>query len=1419
MKRIYSLALVLLCTTVSLFAQPASWQPELPRLGDVVTISYNPRLGTISPNTATLWLHWGVYDPATQSWSTPPQSIWPAGSRLHSDNVAVQSPMVRGTDSIWTVSIDFDTSVHHVSFVFTDGASSWDNNSNNNWIIDFVTPGTVSWWAPVEPVPGDTVTLFYDARPGTLPDNATNVILHWGVNETSHGAWQLPPASIWPAGTTPVGQAAQTPLISLGQGLFQLVIPTDLTIHSLHYVFTDGTNWDNHGNLNWDIFLVAPEAPVMTHRIFRYDPRSAFANSISGPINTVTMAGTFNNWSTTASPLGNIDEYGNHWAELVMPTGTTNYKFVINGGNWQTDPDNPRNNPNDNNNSMITLDADTMPQIFDIQPGQNQVFAAGTNVVVSVKIRGGDRGPGIMGTPTARLNGSFWNSTWNASTGQLTLAALPSFGLTADDVAISAADSAGRSTTGHLAYGFRAAQGYLAVDASKDNQYAGISAQDSSFDLLGMDIQEYANGDSIAFMIGLGRVDPNLSMVALTISSTLDGWGPVPGFGSEVNVPNLSSGGVSLLLLNPASTYYSASIHNRLHPFGDLTQNGPAVDFDMASQSLILGISKADLETYLGSYQTAWYFTCTSYKAAGAADGYCAEATQANGGINGVEEPDAYDMLFSYAADVETKLFHNYGLTRRTTLDAAGRGVAAITPQEIGPHIASPGPVCRILTQGAPTTNSAQTVVARITSAVSVSQVWLMQNNVRHNATMAADSFIVPVTLVEGENRFVAYAVDANGDTGRAPAMTFTLNVNHTPIIHMTTRVQSGQCILDASTTTDPESQTVTFSWTADPANPSAVTLQNAQAAIAQFAVPAVRGEYYFNVTASDPDGHSTTARTLFTVGADSAHGFANNECAYWVNNAIIYEIFVRTHSATSDFTGVTNDMQRIADLGVNCIWLMPIFEGPSDHGYEITDYYHLEQDYGTEQEFRELVSAAHARGIKVILDMVVNHTSINHPFMQDCIRHGRYSHYWDWYDRDANGNPTHYYDWTSLPNLNLNNAECAAYFTEMCKYWIQNFNVDGYRCDVAWGPLQRSPQFWVQWRAELKKIKPECLLLAEADASNFQIYSDRFDLAFDWNLHHQGASSFANMFPAVPGFTNLGELVTNYGVGWPAYKNSLRFMENHDEARFISVNTAPQTKLASSFMMTIPGDVMLYAGQEIGTTSQRGLPAWGTDPNGMYPHYYRLANARKLLPALRTGRFSVLSNSQNTTCYSYSRYIAGEVPVVWVGNFSANSQVVSVSVNLAALGLSPDSTYVVSDLLGGTSFTSSGSQLTSIVNVLPAYASRVYAISDHAISVDVPPSRAALPKSTTLGDAYPNPFNPSTILPLELNASSFVTLKIYDLLGREVATIVNGQLGAGFHSVTWDGTSAGRDVSSGLYFAVMRAGSVHQVRKLMLIR
>src|ERR1043166_7342492 len=194
-----------------------------------------------------------------------------------------------------------------------------------------------------------------------------------------------------------------------------------------------------------------------------------------------------------------------------------------------------------------------------------------------------------------------------------------------------------------------------------------------------------------------------------------------------------------------------------------------------------------------------------------------------------------------------------------------------------------------------------------------------------------------------------------------------------------------------------------------------------------------------------------------------------------WVRDGVIYQIYERDFSAAGNFGGVTAQLDRLKDLGVTILWLMPIHpigqekkKGTIGSPYAVRDYYAINPDYGTPADLKKLISEAHRRGMKVIIDIVANHTAWDSVLMKHP----------DWYKHDAKGNITYPYDWFDIAALNYNSVELRRYMTDMLKYWIRDFDLDGFRCDVA-GEVPTD--FWENARAELDKIKPDIFMLAEA--------------------------------------------------------------------------------------------------------------------------------------------------------------------------------------------------------------------------------------------------------------------------------------------------------------------------------------------------
>jgi cyclomaltodextrinase / maltogenic alpha-amylase / neopullulanase len=381
-----------------------------------------------------------------------------------------------------------------------------------------------------------------------------------------------------------------------------------------------------------------------------------------------------------------------------------------------------------------------------------------------------------------------------------------------------------------------------------------------------------------------------------------------------------------------------------------------------------------------------------------------------------------------------------------------------------------------------------------------------------------------------------------------------------------------------------------------------------------------------------------------------------------WMDDVIVYGVVPRSFGL-APFTSVTKKLADLQDLGVNAIWLSPCHATlPGDFGYAVTDYFKLRQDYGNEDEFRALVQEAHARGIRVLMDFVPNHTSEHHPYFMDAQANGKVSEYYDWYDRDAQGQYTHYFDWPHLPNLNLDNPKVADWMLEAMSYWIKEFDVDGYRVDVAWGIKERKPELWAGWTRALKRLKPQVLLIAEASARDSYYIENGFDAAYDWTDelgHWAWERVFENQASLVH---RLHAALTNEGRGYAPGTRVFRFLNNNDTGlRFVTLYGPGMTRVAVTLLLTLPGIPCIYTGDEVGAAWQpyeTTLPISWEDQYDMRPHYKQLIALRKSMPSLRSLHWQPVEVAEAGQVYAYLRYVQPvEQPALVVLNFAGNQR------------------------------------------------------------------------------------------------------------------------------------------------------------------
>jgi len=300
-----------------------------------------------------------------------------------------------------------------------------------------------------------------------------------------------------------------------------------------------------------------------------------------------------------------------------------------------------------------------------------------------------------------------------------------------------------------------------------------------------------------------------------------------------------------------------------------------------------------------------------------------------------------------------------------------------------------------------------------------------------------------------------------------------------------------------------------------------------------------------------------------------------------WVRDAVVYEVFPRVFSPTGNLAGVTARLDHVRDLGATVVWLMPIHpigvekrKGTYGSPYSIRDSRAVNPDYGTAEDLRTLVREAHARGLKVILDVVANHTSWDSVMMATP----------EYYVRDAQGRvqPPNA-DWTDVAKLDYSNPKTRAYMTDMMAYWLRDFGVDGFRCDVA-GLVPTG--FWEEARPRLEAVRPDLFLLAEWSTPD--LLAKAFDADYAWPFH-----------AALNRVLSLGAPASQIRATWEEERRNfpkgslhLRFSDNHDEKRAIARFGEPGALAAQALVFTMDGIPLVYNGAEAGDTTESGGPA-----------------------------------------------------------------------------------------------------------------------------------------------------------------------------------------------------------------------------------
>lgn len=336
-----------------------------------------------------------------------------------------------------------------------------------------------------------------------------------------------------------------------------------------------------------------------------------------------------------------------------------------------------------------------------------------------------------------------------------------------------------------------------------------------------------------------------------------------------------------------------------------------------------------------------------------------------------------------------------------------------------------------------------------------------------------------------------------------------------------------------------------------------------------------------------------------------------------WTYDAVVYEMNVRQYTPEGTFEAAARELPRLERLGVDILWLMPIYpigveqrKGTLGSYYAIADYCDVNPEFGTMEDFDRFLADAHEHGFRVILDWVANHTSPDARWIHEKPA--------DWYVRDSLGRPVVQYDWTDIAKLNYDNHDMREAMREAMRFWLDK-GVDGFRCDMA---SEVPVDFWRETLPVFRRDYPGTYYLAESEDP--ALHTDAFDATYAWELHHL----MNDIAQGKKGVAELKAYVEKDAAATPANAFRLMFTSNHDEnswagTEFERMGDAARVMALVTF--TLPnGQPLIYTGQEIGFDhrflffEKDPVPHWaGNDHTDFYKDLIRLRHGN---PALAAG-------------------------------------------------------------------------------------------------------------------------------------------------------------------------------------------------------
>ncbi|MEJ2495442.1 MAG: alpha-amylase family glycosyl hydrolase [Ignavibacteriaceae bacterium] len=523
-----------------------------------------------------------------------------------------------------------------------------------------------------------------------------------------------------------------------------------------------------------------------------------------------------------------------------------------------------------------------------------------------------------------------------------------------------------------------------------------------------------------------------------------------------------------------------------------------------------------------------------------------------------------------------------------------------------------------------------------------------------------------------------------------------------------------------------------------------------------------------------------------------------------WSYNLSIYEVNVRQYTGAGTFGAFETHLDRLRDLGVGILWFMPIHPigvknriGSLGSYYSVKDYYGVNPEFGTPDDFIALVDSVHAKGMYVLMDWVANHTSwdnaltITHP---------------EWYIKDNEGNftPPPGTDWSDVIQLDYSKQGLRDYMINAMKFWIDTADVDGFRCDAAgFVPID----FWSEAITELKNDKLGIFMLAED--SGTQYYSAGFDMTYAWGYYGFGNGILMNIVAGTNNANVLNSFVTQENSSYPAPDYRMYFTSNHDENSWYGTvferfgDAVEEFAVLTSTFRSMP---LIYSGQEAGLNHR--LEFFDKDEIIWKP---------------------------DTLAYIYSTllHLKRENKALWNGSAGGPLQRVTTTDNASVFALirekDNDKVFEVFNLtdqektftFNGTSYTGkyrdvfTSDSVSFNENAEMTLSPWSYEVYEYVSGITGVTDEKPVPEQFALSQNYPNPFNPSTTIEYQISEAGFVSLKLYDVLGNEIETLVNKQQLSGKYEITFNA----ENLVSGVYLYKIQINDFVSSKKMLLLK